>query len=67
VRQGGTPLGYLLWGLVWLLFWPVLLPVAAARYTKVGPNAVLIVAASSGAGGRWCGPSSSKPDASPWS
>jgi flotillin len=44
VRQGGSAIYYVLWGLAWLLFWPVLLPVAAARYTKVGPNEVLIVA-----------------------
>ena len=44
MRQGANPLGYLLWGLAWLVFWPVLLPVAAARYTKVGPNEVLVVA-----------------------
>ena len=44
MRQGGSAIYYVLWGLAWLLFWPVLLPVAAARYTKVGPNEVLIVA-----------------------
>jgi len=44
VRERGNLLTYALWGLAWLLFWPVLLVVAAARYTKVGPNEVLIVA-----------------------
>jgi flotillin len=37
------PLSSLLWLLAWAVGWPVLLPVAAARYTKVGPNEVLIV------------------------
>ncbi|GBD15050.1 Inner membrane protein YqiK [bacterium HR25] len=37
------PFSSLLWLLAWAVGWPVLLPVAAARYTKVGPNEVLIV------------------------